>query len=372
VAHVEDRWTRPTGTVDKRGRPVREHTDRYGSGLRYVAQWTEHGRRRTKSFRTKDGAEAHLADIARAVRDGTHVETAKVTVAEFAEQWMREQLHQRDRTKLLIATRWRRDIAPLLGHLPIQSVTRRHIQAAATKWDKDHEPATVKGIYTYVNAIFSAAEKERVIPVNPCIDIKLPAMKRGKVVPMPVSQVWECAERVHPQYQGLVLLAAATGMRSGELRGLTLDRITFGEPTRIRIDRQLATTLPTWGEPKGDERHLTIDRHTVDMLAWHMTRVPPHPTGLIFTGDQGGPLNPATISEQLRAAGKAMNLPPRFGLHAFRHHHASLLIAAGLSPTAVAARLGHKSPNLTLAVYAHLWQDDEDRAREAIERQLWG
>lgn len=358
--------------LDKRGQPVMERTERYNHGFRYVATWTEGGKRKAKSFRTKDAANAHLADIAKAQRDGTHVESVKVTVAEFAEQWMKEQLHQRDRTKLLIATRWRLDIAPLLGGMPIQSVTKRHIQSAATKWSDEHEPATVKGIYTYVNAIFSAAEKERVIPVNPCIDIKLPAMKRGKVVPMPVAQVWECAGRVHPRYQGLILLAAATGMRSGELRGLTLDRIEFGDPTRIRIDRQLDTTAPTWGPPKGDERTITIDRRTVDMLAWHMYRVPTHPSGLIFTGDHGGPLNPATISGQLRDAGKAMHLPPRFGLHAFRHHHASLLIAAGLSPTAVAARLGHKSPNLTLAVYAHLWRDDEDRAREAIERQLWG
>jgi hypothetical protein len=60
-----------------------------------------------------------------------------------------------------------------------------------------------------------------------------------------------------------------------------------------------------------------------------------------------------------------MNLRPRSGWHDLCHHHASLLIAAGLSPRAVADRLGHKDAAETLTVYAHLWVDDEDRAVEA-------
>ncbi len=66
-----------------------------------------------------------------------------------------------------------------------------------------------------------------------------------------------------------------------------------------------------------------------------------------------------------------MSLPDRFGLHTFRHFHASLLIRAGLSPTAVAARLGN-TPALVLSVYSHLWMDDEDRSRNAIAAGLFG
>jgi integrase len=360
--------------VDKRGRPVREHTDRYGSGLRYVAQWTEHGRRRTKSFRTKDGAEAHLADIARAVRDGTHVETAKVTVAEFARHWMDAQLHQKQGTHTAMDSRWRNAIEPMIGHLQLNAVTKRHIEGAASRWAADHAPAYTKGIFIYANAIFAAAVKDRLIAVNPCDGVKLPKIDRGKIEPMTTAQVWEVAGRVHPRYQCLILLAAATGMRSGELRGLTVDRIKYGDPATIRVDRQLTSTGPTWGTPKSDSsaRVVAVDPFTVDALAWHMTRVPTHPSGLIFTGDTGGPLNPATISGQLRHIGKAMHLPSRFGLHAFRHYHASLLIAAGLSVKAVAARLGHKDSSETLRTYAHLWADDEERSVAAIKAGLWG
>ena len=49
------------------------------------------------------------------------------------------------------------------------------------------------------------------------------------------------------------------------------------------------------------------------------------------------------------------------GWHQLRHHHASLLIAAGLSPVAVAHRLGHKDATETLQTYAHLWPNDDER-----------
>ncbi|CAN5608895.1 hypothetical protein BH24ACT4_BH24ACT4_11800 [soil metagenome] len=50
-----------------------------------------------------------------------------------------------------------------------------------------------------------------------------------------------------------------------------------------------------------------------------------------------------------------------------RHSFASALIRGGLSPTAVAKALGHSSASTTLAVYAHMWHDDEDRTRGAVE-----
>ena len=46
---------------------------------------------------------------------------------------------------------------------------------------------------------------------------------------------------------------------------------------------------------------------------------------------------------------------------------ASALIRAGLNAQVVAQRLGHANAAMTLNVYAHLWPDDEDRTREAVD-----
>ena len=50
-----------------------------------------------------------------------------------------------------------------------------------------------------------------------------------------------------------------------------------------------------------------------------------------------------------------------------RHFYASVLIRAGLSVRVVADRLGHADASMTLNVYAHLWPDEEDRTRSAVD-----
>jgi len=53
--------------------------------------------------------------------------------------------------------------------------------------------------------------------------------------------------------------------------------------------------------------------------------------------------------------------------HDLRHFYASTLIRSGASVKVVQARLGHSSAKTTLDVYGHLFPDEEDRTRRAIE-----
>lgn len=47
--------------------------------------------------------------------------------------------------------------------------------------------------------------------------------------------------------------------------------------------------------------------------------------------------------------------------------YASALIASGCSVRVVQSYLGHTSAAVTLNVYSHLWAEDDDRARSAVE-----
>jgi len=57
-------------------------------------------------------------------------------------------------------------------------------------------------------------------------------------------------------------------------------------------------------------------------------------------------------------------------MHDLRHFYASLLIHKGLNPKVGQKRLGHATAAETMETYAHLWEDDEDRTREAVEDAL--
>jgi integrase len=58
--------------------------------------------------------------------------------------------------------------------------------------------------------------------------------------------------------------------------------------------------------------------------------------------------------------------------HALRHSHVSALISAGQDVLTISRRIGHASPAVTLAVYAHQFRDHDREAAAAIEAALTG
>jgi integrase len=71
------------------------------------------------------------------------------------------------------------------------------------------------------------------------------------------------------------------------------------------------------------------------------------------------------LEMRCRAAGA-----PQVRVHDLRHLHASLLLADGLPVPAVAARLGHASPAVTMTVYAHALKGQDAQAAQAVEALL--
>ncbi|MEV7582101.1 tyrosine-type recombinase/integrase [Streptomyces erythrochromogenes] len=57
-------------------------------------------------------------------------------------------------------------------------------------------------------------------------------------------------------------------------------------------------------------------------------------------------------------------------MYDLRHFYASLLIKHRESVKTVQRRLGHSKPSITLDIYTHLWPDEEDTTRAAVEAAL--
>jgi integrase len=58
---------------------------------------------------------------------------------------------------------------------------------------------------------------------------------------------------------------------------------------------------------------------------------------------------------------------PGFRFHDLRHTFVSLLIRSGADVRQVASWAGHSSPVVTLNVYAHLFEGDEDAAADRMD-----
>jgi integrase len=172
----------------------------------------------------------------------------------------------------------------------------------------------------------------------------------------------------------MIILAAGTGLRQGEIFGLTLDRVDFLRRT-LFVDRQLIGVrgqAPKFGPPKTASSIRTVPLPDVVLhaLSEHVRRFPPTgPDAPIFVGSDGQNLRRSAFGTLWRRTAKEAGVSGRT-FHSLRHYYASLLIRHGESVKTVQSRLGHASAAETLDTYSHLWPDSDDRTREAVDAYL--
>jgi integrase len=347
--------------------------DKVPSGWR--ARWrTPDGRSRSKTFGRKVDAQRHLTSIEGSKLIGAYIDprAGRITFRQYAEEWRLAQVH-RETTAISVETYLRRHAYPFFGDRPVAGIRSSELQT----WVKGRSgvlaPNGVKVVHQVVGTVFKAAVADRVIATSPAVGLKLPRVERVEVHPISSAEVGAMAAAVPVRYRALILAGAATGMRQGELLGLTVDRIDFLRRT-IRVDRQMVTVAgrePFLAPPKTDSsvRTIAVPSVLLDALSAHLAEFGAGDGGLFFTDDAGRAIRRPHAGHIWRKAARSIGLADR-SFHDLRHHCASVLIGAGSNVKVVQHHLGHASAKVTLDTYAHLWPDDEDRTRTALDAAL--
>jgi len=342
----------------------------------------EGGREHSRHFTRKVDAQRWLDETTASVVTGQYVDpkAGRVTVREYAEQWRAAQVH-REGTVVQVEGILRRHVYPVLGDRPISSVLPSDVQSLVKRLStvpragsrRPLSPATVGVAHRVLSAIFKSAVADRRLASSPCVGTRLPKVEKRKVEPITTEQVRALVEAMPERYRGLVLLTVGTGMRQGEVFGLTLDRVDFLRRS-LTVDRQLvgiSGRVPHFGPPKtaASVRVIPLPTVVVDGLAAHLAAFPA--VDLIFTNETGDMIRRSNFGTMWRRVTKSVELDG-LHFHDLRHYYASLLIRHGESVKTVQARLGHANAAETLDTYSHLWPDSDDRTREAVDLVLTG
>ncbi len=353
---------------------LRKREKTYGGPTPYLARYRdERGQEHGRTFRTIKEAESWLAENHVAKDRGEWIDPThgKVTFRLFAEQWREMQVH-RPSTAEQVESNFRNHVYPAIGGKPMGSIRPSHIQALVKSLSVKLAASTTEAVYRHVSSVFKAAVRDRVIRRSPCEGIRLPkAEKDSKVIPLELKQVELIADTMAERWRAAVWVGAGTGLRQGEVFGLTVDRVDFLRRT-LTVDRQLLTLSkkpPMFAPPKTKASFRTIPMpDTVGfVIAEHLRNFPAGKGGLIFTTAKGEPVRRQRVGDAWRKAAKEAGIPEGTGFHATRHFCASALIHSGTSVKVVQARLGHASAIETLDTYGHLWPDSEDETRAAID-----
>jgi integrase len=230
-------------------------------------------------------------------------------------------------------------------------------------------PRTARKVQQKVSAVFNAAVRDRLIPASPCAGLKAVEVPHAEVAPLTSAEVHKLAGAMPDRYRVLVILATGSGLRAGEIFGLQVKHIDFLRRT-VRVEQQVQRAYPGVvvcpPKTKHSYRTVPVPQRVIDALAAHLKAYPAEQDGFLFAG----PVNADHFADTVwRPAVKAAGLPKGTRLHALRHTYASVLIKHGKGPKTVAARLGD-TVAVAMAIYAHLFPDEDEGTREAVEEFL--
>ncbi|MEU6207139.1 tyrosine-type recombinase/integrase [Micromonospora musae] len=337
----------------------------------YVCRWRdEAGRQRKKSFARKLDADRYRAEVEHKLNTGQYIDpkAGRITFRDYAEQWRAAQPH-RPNTEARTRSQLTKHVYPTLGDRPVAQIRASELQAFVTGLPV--AASSVRPIWATVRAILSAAVRDRLIPFDPADRIKLPELPRQQITPLTVDQVDQLSAALPARYRALVPVGAGAGLRQGEAFGLQVADVDYLRRT-LSVDRQVqpaagGTVVEGPLKNRSSYRTVPLGQVVVDALAAHLAGFPAKGAQWVFRDEDGEPLSRTRFNQYVWAPARTAAGLPEVTFHDLRHFFASVLIGAGHNPKAVAERLGHADPAMTLRVYAHLWPEDDDRTRQAID-----
>ena len=201
--------------------------------------------------------------------------------------------------------------------------------------------------------------------------------------------------------KAIILCLLNTGVRRGELAGLTWKDVNFREGT-IHVSKSLLV-FPNYGyqlttTKESNIRDVDVAPEFMDFLkdyyaqwkaqkklmgaSWQknlekkgskyaQSLLDLRGNDFVICNDYGFPINPDSYGALVRRVGKKAGIE-KIHPHMFRHTFVSILLSnPNIGVATVAAEAGHAQPSTTLAIYTQVYDRRRDEIRKQMSRELY-
>lgn len=277
--------------------------------------------------------------------DPRHVGAAVPTLADFAKAWMQDYVMENKpserRGKELIL---RVALVPAFGASRLDRIGTHEVQRfKREQLERGLSPKTVNNRLTVLRRLLRSAQEWGLVDTVPLITpLRVPPPSFRFLA---VDEVRRLAERAHsPLVRAMIVCAAHTGLRLGELCGLSWPDIDF-ERRQLCVRRSLVDgVLDT---PKNNRtRYVPMTNDVVRELG----ALPRNGEGVFLFRDHR--IIDVSAAKWLHRACQNAGID-RIGWHVLRHTFASELVSRGVPLAVVRDLLGHSTIKMTER-YAHL------------------
>ena len=365
------------GSICKKTRTVKGREYTYWEARYTVGRDTGSGRQIQKSIygSTQKEVREKLQAAEVAINDHDYFEPTKMTLGEWLDIWADTYLNSvKPRTVDSYKSNIETHIKKKLGAVPLAQLSAIDIQRfynglKCKKTGKPLSAKTKKNIHGTLHKALEQAKKLEYIRVNPADKPDLPKVSRPEIQPLDDQQMRDLLTAAEgTTYERVFKVTLFTGMREGEVLGLSWDCIDFTKGT-ITVKQQIQLVRKSGGKyviaptKNGKQRVIVPARYVMDELKKEKRRQAENriragaawdnPFNLVFTNELGKNYCPQTVYLCFKRVAAAAGVPAaRF--HDLRHSYAVAALRSGDDIKTVQGNLGHHTAAFTLDVYGHV------------------
>ena len=320
--------------------------------------------------KTQKEVRQKLTAITAEIDDGTYMDIPRLKTADWLNTWVAEYIgNVKSSTRKSYQDHVRLNIIPYIGNVPLSKVTAAMIQQMYNELqtEKELSPKTIKNVHGVLHRALEQAQKMGYIRSDPLEAVTLPRIEKKQIKPLEDEELCAFLKEIRGNpYELVYFVTVFTGLRQGEVLGLTWDCVNFEKQTLL-INKQ-------HGKKKGTREYcfssLKNDRPRVieaadgvmDALKKQQLRQQrwaarlkdgwDNPDNLVFTTETGRYLCNQTVYLAFKKIVRRLHLDAtRF--HDLRHTYAVNSLKSGDDIKTVQENLGHQTAAFTLDVYAH-------------------
>lgn len=374
------------------GKGLGQRKDKY-----YYAKYSYHGKKGQQSFHTLVEAKNWRQEQLYLCRH-PELRTATspdMTVDAWFNRWLKDVVGNRAPNTLRnYRERYEHNVQPFIGFMLLRDVKPMDCQMILNAMESDYAGSTIRQTYMTMGTFFKSAKDNGFIDRHPMDGVRYtkPVRAVDDIHFLTVDEqkrFLEAAKGSHNYAQYALILE--TGLRTGEMIGLTWDAIDWAKRT-LTVNKTLEFRYKQdeWraGPPKTESSYRTIPltdtaydilREIYDTRE-HRNESKRLSTVLTFMDRKTGQKRKLVMRDLVfinwRTGMPAKNSSydthlyklcddagiKRFCMHALRHTYATRAIESGMQPKVLQKLLGHASSKTTMDRYVHVTDDSMQKA----------
>jgi integrase len=341
------------------------------------------GKRRYVSGRTRTATAQKVAKLRDDAVRGVAGPSPRVSVGDQLTAWLRAvRTRVRPSTYRGYEQHVRTNIMPLVGSIPLARLSPSDVEGMQERLMSTGRAArTARAARIILSSALADAVRDGSVHRNVARLARTPRVERPELSVLTADEVDQLVTSTTDDDNGpLYVVAVASGLRQGELLGLTWDDVDL-ERGQLTVRRALALDergTYSLQSPKTarSRRTVALTGFAVEALRRQQRRVKQarlaagstwqDRLGLVFPDQIGRPQSGTAVTKDFAKSLQQAGLP-HIRFHDLRHTFATLAISRGASLRAVADALGHSTITVTADTYAHVTPELRREVASALD-----